>query len=293
VKLFLIFFFGCIFQSLIVSAQVPDTAKNSSFPKDSISQSVIRNPYQRILDSVLFLNTKAVPTSLNIIPKNRSSNQVVFYFIAFLFLLFALVKTFFAKYFTTLFAVFFNTSIRQNQLTDQLKQATLPSLIFNILFVLAVGAYIFVVTQFFMESKKMGNDLYTINYFLLLIAGVGICYLVKYFILSFIGWLTNSEQEFNIYLFITFLLNKVLGIFLLAIVPIIAFGSNKTASYAVLFSLIGIALIFLLRYFRSYALLQTKLKVSGFHFLLYSFALELLPLAIIFKFCMLFFRTNA
>ena len=79
----------------------------------------------------------------------------------------------------------------------------------------------------------------------------------------------------------------------MAIIPLLLFGSKITASYAMLFSLIGVALIFLLRYFRSYALLQGRLKISGFHFTLYVIALELMPLAIIFKFAVLFFTTKA
>jgi hypothetical protein len=51
----------------------------------------------------------------------------------------------------------------------------------------------------------------------------------------------------------------------------------------VMISLIFILLMTLLRFFRSYGFLQHKLNVSRFHFFLYIFALELLPLALIYK----------
>ena len=63
----------------------------------------------------------------------------MFYLIAGIVLLLAFFKYFNSRYFTNLFRVFFNTSLRQSQLTDQLLQAKLPSLLFNLFFILSGG----------------------------------------------------------------------------------------------------------------------------------------------------------
>ncbi len=273
--------------------QVKDSSLRPTIQNDNLlTLSKSKQVYGTLLDSCMFLNSKATPQSLFTELHKHSNNQKGFYIVALLFVFFGIVKFSFSKYFSTLFSVFFNTTLRQNQLTDQLEQAKLPSLIFNGLFVITGGFYLYSLIEFF-SNAAITKKTININYFLISIAAVAVCYIVKYFTLIFIGWLTNSKPEAKSYIFIIFLLNKVLGIFFLAIIPLLLFGSKITASYAMLFSLIGVALIFLLRYFRSYALLQGRLKISGFHFTLYVIALELMPLAIIFKFAVLFLTTKA
>ena len=259
----------------------PDTPVNIDF--------TTKNNYNALLDSCIFLNHKAQPIALAVVKQKHSSNQTFFYVIIFLFLLFGLIKTLFNKYFNTLLLVFKNTQFKQNQLTDQLLQAKLPSLIFNCLFVITTGFYIDALFQFFLPQTEIQHY----KYIILSSLTVAVCYIVKYFALDFIRWLTNSNQEIKTYSFIVFLLNKILGIFFLFVLPIILFTNRLIASYAVLFSLIGVGLILLLRFFRSYSILQAQLKVSGFHFFLYVFSLELLPLAILFKFGVLFFATKS
>ncbi len=262
------------------NTDVVDTAKKNQGPIDI---------YKGVVDSNYLLNRNGLPQSMPVSLKNKDNRQVFFYCLLMLFLFFGIAKTIYSRYFNILFKVFFNTSLRQNQLTDQLDQAKLPSIIFNFFFIVTSGFYIYFLMNIFTDLPNKSN-LYNI---LLCILSVGICYSVKYISLLFIGWLTNSKAEANTYIFIIFLLNKILGIFFLIILPVLAFSNSLLASYAILFSLIGISLIFLVRFFRSYSLLQSSLKVSRFHFFIYIFSLEILPLAIIYKFVMLYFNTKS
>ncbi len=289
-KVFFISIFVVLFLPMYSIAQVVDSSLQKTPQADTtVSAKPINNLYKNLLDSNLFINANGTAQALVIVPKKQSNNQLFFYIITFLFLILGIAKTFYSRYFTTLFRVFFNTSLRQTQLTDQLEQAKLPSLIFNVFFIITSGLYIYFVTQFWSAGKAPSN-----KYLLFFcIIAVAICYTVKYLSLLFTGWLTNSIAETKTYIFIIFLLNKVIGIFLLAVIPIIAFGNKTAATYAILFSLIGIALVFLLRFFRSYSLLQTKLKISRIHFFIYVISLEILPLAIISKFILHFFNTNS
>jgi hypothetical protein len=202
--------------------------------------------------------------------------------------LLACCRFFFARYFTNLLRVFFNTSLRQSQLTDQLLQAKLPSLLFNSYFIVAGGLYGYFLLlhyHWITETHKW-----------LLIAGcigaTGIVYIVKFSALKFTGWLTGYSEATNTYVFIVFLINKIIGIFLIPIVIIIAFSDAKVASMAVLISLLCIGLMLLLRFFRSYGLLQHQLKVSRLHFFLYIIGVEILPLLLIYKALMLLLDKN-
>ncbi|ULT38325.1 DUF4271 domain-containing protein [Niabella defluvii] len=64
-----------------------------------------------------------------------------FYIVTGLFLLFAIFKASFDKYFTDLINLFFRRSLKQRQLKQQVVQNSLPSLLFNILFVITAGFY--------------------------------------------------------------------------------------------------------------------------------------------------------
>jgi hypothetical protein len=58
---------------------------------------------------------------------------------------------------------------------------------------------------------------------------------------------------------------------------VIAFSVPSIAKPAVLISLFLIGLMLLLRFARSYGLLQSRLKVSRIHFLLYIIGIEIIP----------------
>ncbi len=211
--------------------------------------------------------------------KQAVPKQSFFYILASLLFFLGLIRTIFSRYFSTLFRVFFNNSLRQNQLTDQLEQATLPSLLFNLFFVFSAGLYIYFVQQHFSEKHNTINW----NFLGICLTAVAVCYVVKYFSLLFIGWLTNHLAEAKIYIFIVFLFNKIIGTFLLPFILLMAFSSVKIAEYAIFTSLISLSLLLLTRFFRTYSLLQNKLKLNFFHFFIYILALEILPIVLIYK----------
>ncbi|HEX2682783.1 MAG TPA: DUF4271 domain-containing protein [Ferruginibacter sp.] len=225
------------------------------------------------------LNSEAEPVSLAVKPRKEKTQESTFYLIAAIVLILALLKSFNDRYFTTMFRVFFNTSLRQNQLTDQLLQAKLPSMLFNFFFFISAGLYVYLLLlhyHFITEDNK----------WILIISSVGLIaliYLVKYCTLKFTGWISGLQEVTNTYVFIIFLINKILGIFLLPFIVVLAFSRNSIVSAAAMISLISIGIFLLLRFFRSYGLLQNQLKISRFHFMLYLIGIELLPLLLIYK----------
>ncbi len=234
------------------------------------------------------LNTDMQPVSLAVRIKNIKSNDIFFYLITLLVLFLAVLKYFFGRYFTNLFKVFFNTSLRQNQITDQLLQAKLPSFLFNIFFVISGGVFVYVLL---LQRHLLKAD----NSWLIIFSSIilmAIVYFIKFCILKFTGWITGLKGEVNMYVFVIFLINKIVGIFLVPFVIVIAFARPEIVKAAVLISLISIGLFLLLRFFRSYALVQNQLKISKFHFLLYITGLEILPLMLIYKGLMIYLTKN-
>ena len=274
--------------SLQTIAQVKDSSVqviNDSFEKPVYNQ----NKNNSILDSNFFLSYKGTPQALAVTKKKADTPENLFYILTALFLVLGLLRTFFSRYFTTMFRVFFNTSLRQNQLTDQLEQAALPSLLFNIFFVTSLGLYIYILW----EHQNIYHAVINWAYLGFSVLAVVVCYMVKYVSLLFTGWLTNLKPEAKIYIFSIFLLNKIIGMLLLPFTLIIAFSTYKVAQYAIIISFVLLSILLLSRFFKTYGLLQNRLKLNGIHFFIYTISLEVLPIMIIYKTAMLFFRNSS
>ena len=283
-SLFIIFFIICLHST----AQVKDSSNKIKI--DTIAKVVgYKNPYAAFLDSNIFFNYKGNPQALAVTLRKHGTAEYFFYIFAALFLLLGLLRTIFSRFFTTMFRVFFNTSLRQNQLTDQLEQAALPSLLFNTFFVLSMGLYIYILY----EHYNIHHDNINWAYLGLCVLAVAVCYIVKYVSLLFTGWLTNHKPEAKIYIFSIFLLNKINGMLLLPFTILIAFSTYKLADYASIISLFILAILLLSRFFRTYGLLQNRLKLNGIHFLIYTLSLEILPILLIYKTAVMFFSINS
>jgi hypothetical protein len=281
-KFFLLLYFTIV-APILLWAQKPDSVP---LVKDSLQNPVAPvtiNRYAQATDSILshnqFLNSYGTPVSMAIKPKKAKSADGVFYLIACLVLLLAFIRFFFANYFTNLFRVFFNTSLRQSQLTDQLLQAKLPSLLFNVLFIFSAGVYAY----FLLLQYGLIN-----NYQQWILLGaciiiLALVYLVKYSTLKFTGWVTGYQAATDTYIFIIFLICKIIGVLLIPFIALMAFAAVPVANTSALISLLVIVLLLILRFLRSYGLIQNQLKISRFHFFLYITGVEIIPLLLLYK----------
>jgi hypothetical protein len=275
----------------LICAQGPDTV---TVQKDTV-QNLVQAPVnqynaaiQAVLNQNIFLNSKGTPVSMAVKIKKPQSTDVVFYLLDGLVLLMAIIIFFFARYFTNLFRVFFNTSLRQSQLTDQLLQAKLPSLFFNIFFILSAGIYIF----FLLVQYKLITSEYQWSILGACILILAIVYLVKFSTLKFTGWVTGYRESTDTYIFIIFLISKIIGVILIPFTVLMAFAEAPIAITSAFVSLLIIGLLLFLRFFRSYSLLQSQLKISRFHFFLYLAGVEILPLLLVYKWAVLFLSKN-
>jgi Domain of unknown function (DUF4271) len=258
------------------SVKHADTAKTATEAK----------PGFKLKNKLLNADGQAVLLAVQI--KKEKPTDAFFYLLAAMVLLLACLKYFYSRYFTNLFRVFFNTSLRQNQITDQLLQAKLPSLFFNIFFVISAGIYVYVLLLHYhlFDTDNRWTAIFSS------ITLMALVYFVKFCTLKFTGWITGLKDVVDVYVFVIFLINKIIGIFLVPFIVLLAFADVPVIKIATLVSLICIGIFLLLRFYRSYGLVQNQLKISKFHFVLYITSIEILPLLLIYKGLMIYLTKN-
>jgi hypothetical protein len=281
--IFIIILFGITIGSL---AQVkpdsvavkPDSALQK---KDTIPAVKILAPtYRQVLQQNPYFNFFAAPVVQSVTERPASGKEPLFYLLSAFVLLLAFVKTVYNKYFANMFTVAFSASLKQKQLREQLMQSPLPSLFLNILFVFVMGLYI----SFLIQRPVGGN--FTNSYWLQLLYCIGVVaviYLVKFVVITFSGWVFNIKDATNVYLFIVFLVNKLVAIFLLPFIIIMAFAPLGWWNVLVTLSYVLLAGFLVYRYAVSYGPVRREVKVSQFHFFMYLCAFEIIPMIVIYR----------
>jgi len=120
---------------------------------------------------------------------------------------------------------------------------------------------------------------------LTLICGLALIliYLGKYLFLVFAGWVFNTKEAAGSYIFLVFLVNKVMGVALIPFLLILSFAAPPVVDVAITVSFGMIGVLFAYRYLVSFSAIRNKLKVNVLHFFLYLCAVEVLPLLLIYK----------
>jgi Domain of unknown function (DUF4271) len=161
----------------------------------------------------------------------------------------------------------------------------LPSVFMNTFFVLSAGLYVNFLLQYFQLSIVE-------NFWLQYLYGAGALaaiYIVKYLGLKITGWLFNVSEATDSYIFIVFIINKMIGILFLPFLLIIAFAKDPLYSSALIISWFAIGLLLLYRFILSYGAVRKEVKLNSFHFILYILGFEVIPLLLIYKLLLLIF----
>jgi hypothetical protein len=209
----------------------------------------------------------------------RASDEAMFYLLVGMLFFFAVVKLFFDKYLAHLMTLFFRASIRQQQLREQVLQSPFPSLLLNILFIFSTGLY----AAFLLRFYHYGNPEWFWLHFAYCAGLLAVLYLLKYVVLRVTGWIFNINRAVETYLFVVFLTNKIIGIFLLPFLVLIAFSGPFLTEVGITISLMMITLFYVYRFVASWSALHKEIKISGLYFFLYLCAFEIAPLLLIYK----------
>lgn len=219
------------------------------------------------------------------ITKNFEGKELLFYFLVLLLIIFGFLRRAFPKYFSDLFRVFFRTTLKQRQTQEQLLQSPLPSIFMNSFFVVSFGMYInFILVHF----QLIVTENFWLQY-LYCVGALSAIYSIKFIGLKITGWLFNVRNATESYIFIVFIINKMIGIFLIPLLLLIAFTPEPLYGIALVISWIGISILLIYRFILSYSAVHKDVKLNSFHFILYIVGFEIVPLLLIYKLLLLIF----
>jgi hypothetical protein len=265
-------------QRVDTSGVIPDSLKKDSvilvtppfvFTDTSTYYAYYNHPFIAFNQAPVFMVMKE---------RMPESKDNIFYLLIGLLFFVAFTRLLFPKYFHNTFRLFFQTSFRQKQTRDQLLQQSLGSLLLNILFFFSASLYLTLVLDFY--DLTIFPFWKLLLYSLMLLAGL---YIGKFLFLSFAGWVFHAKEGAETYIFIVFLINKIIGVMLIPFILVIAFAERSLVDAAVTASVILLILLFVYRYFVSLKSFRSDLHINPFHFFLYLCGVEIVPLLVISK----------
>ena len=211
-------------------------------------------------------------------PVSSKNQDILFYSLLGLTLYLGIIKLAFPRYLQDLFLVIFQPKFKQSQTSDILQQSVAPAFFMNVFFVVTAG---FFVSSILTLKNEVSYDFWSLTFFSsLFIAGT---YLAKYLFLNFSSWVLQVQNSVKKYLFIVMQLNKLFAILILPFIWLISFGQFSYQLLAVEVTLIIVVLTISTRYLLSFVVLKKDLSFQFLHILIYVFAIEIIPLLIIYK----------
>jgi len=202
-----------------------------------------------------------------------------FYTILVLLLLLGSIRGLFWKYFIDLFQVFSQSSFRQKSIREQLLQNRTASLALNAFFGLSSGLFLYQVALY----KHWIDPGLNWTTLLLCVGIVPAIYGIKYLSLKLSGWLLGMGELIDTYVFIVFLINKMVGVLVLPATILLTFGSPQFKSIALVLTVLLLVLLYVYRYFVAVPLVRLSAKGSSFHFFIYLCGFEIMPMLIVYK----------
>ncbi len=213
-----------------------------------------------------------------------ADEDFLFYLILILLFIYGAINKIYPQYFPKLFSQFSQSSLRMLQNREQLLQNSFASLIINITF---IASFSLLSTLLIFNKHLLPISFWEgFGYITLFFTAL---YLGKYLCLELVGYIFNTREMVSTYVFVVFMINKVLGILLLPFVLILAFAKPLWHPYAVGGAALVAVLLILYRYLFSLTSVRNKLHISSFHFFLYLCAFEILPLLILYRFIVQYF----
>jgi hypothetical protein len=151
--------------------------------------------------------------------------------------------------------------------------------ILYVMFFLNAGFFLF------LTIKNFGGNIHDNNFKSLgiCIGGVAAYFILKHFLLSFLGFIFPVEREATVYAFTMQIFNIVSGFILVPAIVFVAYAPADIARLSIYITLVVLGLVFLFLMFRGLFIANRFLAWNKFHFFLYLCAVEILPVLILVK----------
>jgi len=268
-----------IIKRVVPKRIIPPTIVQDTIIPPPVRQRDILSEFQVELSNHPYFNFRGKPLPVVMETRKREGSETLFYILLGLLLYFSLIKLVFGKYLDNLLTLFFKVTMRQQQLREQLVSAPLPSMLLNILFVINSGLYFSFLSLYYNFLPEL-NTWTKAGYCLLLVSAI---YLVKFVVLRITGWIFNVTAATDTYVFVVFLVNKMIGIFLLPLLLLMAFAHPIVLTGLIVLSYFMLGAFFTYRFIIAFRPIRSEIKVNRFHFFLYLCAFEIAPLLLIYK----------
>ncbi len=255
-------------------------SRPAGLPKDTLAAALLpygtairsyvtQHPYYNTYSDVVYMPSQRYS------PANKDE---LFYILCGTLFFLGILRVGFPKYFQDLFTVFWRSAFRQKQIRDQLQQAGMTSLLFNVFFVFSTALFSYLVIDYVTDSLTNPWLLFALCFF-----SIALIYCGKYSILKLMGWIFGQQPAADSYIFIVFLVNKILSILLIPLMVVLAFGEPafQQVAFTVAIVLLGFLLIY--RFLLSFSGLRNELKISWLHLFLYVCGFEIIPVLLIYK----------
>ena len=213
-----------------------------------------------------------------------NNKDILFYLLVGILLIYGFVHNMYPQYFEKLFSQFSQSSMRMMQNREQLLQNNFASLLLNLCFILSFS----LMASLLIYNRHLLPISFWLVYFYLCLFFTSL-YMGKYICLEIAGAIFSTKELVKTYVFVVFMINKVLGILLLPFILLMAFAKPIYFPAAIIGAGGLSVLLFLYRYLFSLTSVRNKLHISSFHFFLYLCAFEILPLMILYKLVVQYF----
>jgi hypothetical protein len=240
--------------------------------------------FQSLLREHPYFNFFGEPIEMPIQEKKVERREGIFYFLVVLLIYFGFIRLLFGKYIDNLTSLFFRVTMRQQQIRDQLLQSPLPSLFLNLLYFITGGFFLSLVVTHY-NIVPMMNKWILFGWCSALLM---VIYSGKFIVLKLTGWIFNVSDATNMYIFIVFLVNKMIGIFLLPVLVVMAFAGPLLFQVVLTLAFFVLVILFIYRFIISYNPIRNEIKLNRFHFFIYLCAFEIAPLLLIYKVLLIF-----
>lgn len=224
-------------------------------------------------------NTAAPIPRINQLLRHPPKVEWIFYLFCGILLLLSFIRLAFFKYFADLFRVFFNTSMRQKQIREQLSQSPLPSLLLNIFYFIVGGFFVYFLLLHYNRLPPYPRWAVVLGS----IAMLAILYMAKYVFITLLGYVFDKRPAAESYLFVVFMVNKILGLFLLPMTILLAYGSSSGREVVITLAMIGLVVLALMRMVRGFQAVSGPLRINILHFMVFVAAFELIPVLLIYR----------
>ncbi len=200
-------------------------------------------------------------------------------FLAFLLLVFAILKRYFSKQLYSLVEAFFSNRILNNLNREDNLFSSWPFLLLFIQFGFVIGLFFYLVTQYYQVVYDTGG----FRFFLTISVMIILLFTFKILLLKLIGHIFNLQKAVHEYIIILYLSYFNVSLLFIPLVVAFALSSLRYGLNYIIISLLIVGLIFTFQFIRAAVNIISHYRFSKVYLFLYFCALEICPILILIK----------